>query len=153
MKIGIILKWYIFITSVYLLSDAIVHLLDFKLIDVILTWPVQAVFYSKFIGHLYGFFAILVAIFGIEVQRNIKKYKNLIYLTAVWLVFYGINLLITGLGADFSEIFTKEPSVYVWLPSYNLYLVFESVLCFVFAGLTLFWWKSEREAGKKQSAS
>lgn len=149
MKIETILKWYILVTSVYLLADAVVHILDFKLVDVILTWPEQAVVYSKFIGHLYGFFAILAAVFGIEAQRDIKKYKNFIYLTAVWLVFYGINLLSTGLGADFSEMFASEPSIYVWLPSYNLYLVFESALCFIFAGLTFAWWKSERKAGKK----
>jgi hypothetical protein len=62
MKIETILKWYILVTSAYLLADAVVHILDFKLVDVILTWPVQAVVYSKFIGHLYGFFAILAAL-------------------------------------------------------------------------------------------
>jgi hypothetical protein len=140
-----ILKWYILVTSLYLIADGVVHILDIKLIDTRF-WPEQSVIYSRFIGHLYGFFVVLAGLFGIEAQRDLVKYKNFVYLTAIWLFFYGIHLLFFGATVDFNNVFLSEPSVYMWIPFYSKYLIFESMLCFLFTILTFFWWRSERKA-------
>lgn len=142
MKIQNILKWYLLISSIYLIGDGIVHLLDIKLIDANL-WPEPSLVYSKFIGHLFGAFAILASLLGLESQRDLKKYKNVLYIVAIWSLFYGSYLVYTSLTVPFSKIFSSSPSVFVWMPFYNYYLVFEASLLFTFSLLVFLWRRNE----------
>jgi len=137
-----VLKGYLFFASIYLLLDGLVHLFDIKLIG-INNWPTQPFIYSQFIGHLYGGFAILTALLGLEVQRDIKKYKNFLYIVAVWGFFYGLYLVYSSLTTDFLATFKDTPSIYVWIPFYNGYLLFEAALLYTMSGLTYLYWKSE----------
>jgi len=130
------------LTSIYLIMDGLFHLLDFKLITVS-SWPLSSLTYSSLIGHLYGAFAILSGLFGIEAQRNMIKYKNFIYIVAVWLIFYSCLLIYSSMTIDFQRIFVNEPSVYAWMPFYNSYLLFEAFLGFLFSVLTYLWKRSE----------
>lgn len=129
MNIKIILKRYLLAASIYLILDGLVHVFDIKLVNVNV-WPESSLTYSKFIGNLYGGFAILAGLFGIEVQRDLRKYKNILYITAVWSLVYGAYLIYSGLTIPFVEIFSLIPSLYFWMPFYNLYLVFEAGLLF-----------------------
>lgn len=129
MKISKILKWYLLITSIYLVSDGLIHILGVKLINVQL-WSKPAFIYSNLITHLYGAFAILAGLFGIETSRDIYKYRNFLYIVAFWVLGYGIYLIYVATTISFKLIFVESPSVFVWMPFYNYYLVFEAGLCF-----------------------
>lgn len=142
MKIQNILKWYLLVTSIYLLGDGLVHILDIKLINA-LSWPQAPLVYSKFIGHLYGEFAILASLLGIESQRDLKKYRNFLYIVAIWSLFYGSYLIYSSLTIPFTEIFANTPSVFVWIPFYNYYLIFEASLLFTLSLLVFLWRRNE----------
>lgn len=139
-----LLKVYLIITSLYLLGDGLVHVFDIKLINA-LDWPQSPVIYSSFIGHLFGFFVILSALLGLEASRDLKKYKNFLYIVAIWLLFYGAHLIYISLTTDFQGLFKNNPSIFVWMPFYNAYLIFEAVLAFVFSLLVFLWWRSEKK--------
>lgn len=136
-----ILRIYLQITSLYLLGDGLVHVFDIKLINV-LDWPQAPLVYSRFIGHLYGLFASLAALLGVEASRNLKKYKNFLYIVSVWLLVYGVHLIYISLTTDFQSLFKNTPSIFVWIPFYNAYLIFEALLCFIFAILVFLWRRS-----------
>lgn len=144
MKIQNILKWYLLFSSIYLLGDGLVHVFDIKLISV-LSWPEAPLVYSKYIGHLFGAFAILASLFGIESQRDVTKYRNFLYIVAIWSLFYGSYLIYTSLTVPFSKIFSNSPSVFVWIPFYNYYLIFEACLLFTFSLLVFIWRRKEKQ--------
>lgn len=132
MMIKLLLKWYLIAASIYLIFDGLVHVFDIKLIDAI-SWPQPAFVYSKFIGNLYGAFAILAGLFGIEASRNLEKYRNFLYIAAVWSLAHAVYLLYSSLSINFVGIFNQTQSVYFWIPFYNSYLLFEAGLLVTFA--------------------
>lgn len=146
-KLEIFLKYYLLITSIYLLGDGLVHVFDIKLISV-LDWPQAPLIYSRFIGHLYGLFASLAALLGLEAARDLKKYKNFLYIVAIWLIIYGSHLIYISLTTDFKIIFKDTPSIFVWMDFYNLYLIFEAGLCFIFSILVFLWSKAQNKTNE-----
>jgi hypothetical protein len=146
MKIEQILKWYLRVTSIYLILDGLSHVLDFKLTDAG-TWPAYALLYSQQMNHLFGAFAILSGLFGVEASRDLRKYRNFLHLTAIWILGYGAYLLYSGLVIDFRQIFKDYPSVYVWMPFYNFYLIFEAGLCFALSILIYLFKKQTKTHG------
>ena len=87
-----IIRGYLIFAGIYILADALIHLLDIKLIDVKQFWQLPALIYGSFVGHLYASFALLVGIFSLIVQKDINKYKSLIKLAGVWGLFHGLFL-------------------------------------------------------------
>lgn len=140
MTIEKILKWYLMFAGIYLSIDGIIHILDIKLIDAAI-WPQSALMYSKFIGNLYGEFAVLVGLLGIETSRNLEKYRNFLYIFAVWSLTYAFYLLYHALTINFVDVFSQAPSIYFWMPFYNNYLFFEAGLLFILSILILLWAK------------
>ena len=138
MKIEMILKWYLRFTSIYLILDGFLHIFDIKLTDA-LDWPEYALVYSSQMNHLFGSFAILAGLFGVEASRDLHKYRNFLYIAAVWILGYGIYLIYSALAIDFTGIFAEYPSVYAWMPFYNSYLIFEAGLCFTLATFIYFY--------------
>lgn len=134
MKLERLLKWYLLITSIYLLFDGLIHVFDFKLIDV-KDWSEQSIIYSQYISRLYGLFVVLAALIGIEISRDLKKYKNILPLGAGWGVVYGVFLIYYSLNIDFVKVFSSTPSIYFWIPFYNYFIVFEALLLFILAAL------------------
>ncbi len=134
MKIQKILKWYLLVTSIYLIADGLGHIFDIKLMDAG-DWSVPALTYARLINHLFGTFAILAGLFGIEASRDLNKYRNFLYIAGVWSLGYGAYLVYLGLGVDFAGIFAGSPSVYAWMPFYNFYLIFEGGLLFTLSAL------------------
>lgn len=140
MRIKTILKWYLLITSIYLIGDGLMHVFNIKLINAG-AWPEPSLVYSKNISFLFGMFAILAACFGIEASRNLKKYRNFLKIAGIWSIFYGVYLVYISITVDFIGIFEHSPSVYAWMPFYNSYLIFEAGLLFVLAILIFLYHK------------
>lgn len=126
--------------SIYLILDGLIHVFDVKLIDAT-GWPQPEIVYAKFIGNLYGAFAILAGLFGIEASRNLEKYRNFLYIAAVWSLGYALYLIHTSLTIDFADIFSESPSIYFWMPFYNYYLLFEAGLLLILSVLIFHWSK------------
>lgn len=144
MKIEYFLKWYLMAVSIYLILVGLIYFFDVKLLDAI-SWPYPALVYSKFIGNLYGEFAILAGLFGIEASRNLEKYRNFLYITAVWSLVYASYLLYSSSMINFADIFSQTPSVYLWVPVYNYYLLFEAGLLFILSILIFLWGKKRKK--------
>lgn len=142
MNIRNFLKWYLFFASIYLISDGLIHVFDVKLIDAAF-WPAPALIYAKFIGNLYGGFAILAGLLGIEASRNLEKYTHLLYIAAIWSLTYGGYLFYSSLTINFVSIFSDSPSIYLWMPFYNYYLLFEAGLLFILSTLVFLWSKEK----------
>ncbi len=141
LKIKNLLKWYLFITSIYLLCDGLIHVFDLKLINVT-NWPEAPFVYSQYMGRLYGLFVVLAALFGIEASRNLEKYRNLLYICGIWGVVYSVFLIYNGLKINFVEVFMLTPSIYFWLPFYNVYIIGEAVILLILSGLILLYRKN-----------
>lgn len=137
MSIKTVLKYYLLLTSIYLILDGIVHVLGIKLTGII-TWPEPALIYSKFITNLYGGFVILAGLFGIETARNLSKYRNFLLIGAVWSLIYAAFLVYSSITIDFVELFTLTPSIYFWIPFYNFYIITEAGLMVILAMLIFF---------------
>lgn len=137
-KLNSFLRYYLTLGGIYLLLDALIHLFDIKLIDVRGIWPNLALIYGQFMAYLYASFAILASILAIAAARNLDKYKLLIVITGFWALFHGLLLILFSLAVDF-EVFSATPSVFVWIPFYNLYLIFEGVLL-IGLSLTIYFW-------------
>ena len=127
MKITAVLKGYLFFAGIYLILDGLIHILGIRLID-ITRWSKEPLVYSDFINRLYGSFVIFVGLLGIEVQTDLMKYKKFLYIAAIWSFFHAGYLVYTAVTVDFIQTFAREPSVYIWMPFYNYYLIFEAAL-------------------------
>ncbi len=134
-----LLKGYLIFGASYLLLDALLHLFDLRLINVLSVWPVSALEYSRLLDHIYASFVILAALICFEMQRNLAKYKTLIYLSAIWALLHGFLLIFTSLNSNFSEVFKDHNSLGVWLPFYNLYLMFEASLLILYSIVVYLW--------------
>ncbi|MBI2593129.1 hypothetical protein HYW44_00605 [Candidatus Daviesbacteria bacterium] len=142
MNIVYLLKWYLVAASIYLILVGLMYVFDVKLLDAI-SWPNPALVYAKFIGNLYGEFAILAGLFGIEASRNLEKYRNFLYIVSFWGLFYAAYLIYSSLVTNFSEIFSQTPSIYIWMPFYNYYLFFEAGMLLIFSLLVFLWSKKQ----------
>lgn len=140
MPIKHLLKWYLIAASIYLILDGLIHVFDVKLVGMT-PWPAPALIYAKFIGNLYGGFAILAGLLGIEASRNLEKYTHFLYITAIWSLVYGGFLIYSSSAINFAGIFNKSPSIYLWMPFYNYYLFFEAGLLFILSTLVFLWSK------------
>jgi hypothetical protein len=139
-----ILKTYLIFGGLYMIGDALIHIMDFRLVNVEGIWPQSAVIYGKFMGHIYGAFVLCLAIFSFEVRRDIQKYRKIIYAGAIWSIFYGLFLIYTGLSTDLMGNFRAFPSLYMWLSFYNYVLVFEGLILVIYS-IIVYCWSSFKE--------
>lgn len=138
-----ILRAYLILLGVYLFIDVSIHLFDIKLLDVGGQWPQSALTYSRFISHLYASFAFLASVAVYELQRDLKKYKNLILITAVWALFHGILLIYSSITTNFASDFKGMSSLHVWLPFYNQYVLIEGIVLIIYSGIVYLWARSK----------
>lgn len=125
--------------AIYLVGDALVHLFDLRLTDVAGKWDQPAIIFSRFMSILYASFVLAVALVVFELQKDLAKYQQLIKLSAIWALFHGLLLLYLSFQYNFPEKFQNTPSIYLDLPFYNYYLLFEASLLFSFS-LVVFWY-------------
>ena len=123
--------------------DALVHLFDIKLIDVQNSWSGLSLVYGQFIDHLYASFAILASILAIIASQNLDKYKTLIKISGFWALFHGLLLIYTSLTVNFN-IFKDTPSVFVWMPFYNSYLILEGIFLIGLSLVIYLWAKKHK---------
>lgn len=135
LPIKTVLKWYLLFTSLYLLADGVIHILNLKFTNIADNWSPDLIIFAQYMSQLYGLFGILIALFGIEVSRNLAKYKNFLYISAVWGVVYAGLLVYYALSVNYPVIFKNTPSIYFWIPFYNGYILFEALLLLILSFL------------------
>ena len=142
MKAQKLLRVFLNILAIYLVGDGAIHLLNIRLQSVQNVWPQSALSYAVLLNGIYASFVFLVAILVLVVQKDLKKYKSLIFASAIWSLFHGLLLTYLTLNQNFISSFLSYPSLYVWMPFYNQYLLFEAFLAFVYVILVLIYLKS-----------
>lgn len=137
-KIEKTLRIFLTFLAIYLILDGGIHLFNIRLQSVTNIWPLSALSYASFINALYASFVFLTAGLVLTAQASLKKYKSLILVSGFWAIFHGLLLIYLSLTQNFP---LNLPSLYVWLPFYNLYLVAEALLSFIYATLVFIWIK------------
>lgn len=139
-----ILKGFLIFGGVYFIFDGLLHLCGIKLTSVVNLWPQAALGYGKLLNQLYASFIILSGIMALFFQADIKKYKTMIIISAIWALFHSIILLSLVSWENYGEIFKDLPSLRVWLPFYEQYLIFNAILLFIFSGVVFLWLRKTR---------
>lgn len=134
-----LVRFALIFLAVYLIGDGLIHFLNIKLQTIGSNWPQSAVVYAKLLNAIYSSFVFLVAMLALIVQKDIKKYQDLIKISPYWAIFHGLILLYLSTTINFVNIFSNMPSLYVWMPFYNQYLFFEAVLAFIYAVVVFVW--------------
>ncbi len=137
-----IIRILLIVGGCYLLADGIIHLTDMRLLSVKEVWPEDALIFAQFMSRLYGSFVILAGLLCLIIQKDIKKNKSLLQVAAIWAFIHSCLLVTISINTNFTKIYDKYPSVYVWMPFYNSYLYFEIFLLFIVSALTAVWLKS-----------
>ncbi len=136
-----LLRFFLNFVAIYLILDGLIHLTSIRLQSVINVWPNSAIAYATLLDTIYASFVFLVALLIFVAQNDLKKYKKLILASAIWAFMYGFLLAFLVLNKDFTEDFSTFPSLHVWFPFYNHYLLFEASLAFVYGILVIFSFK------------
>ncbi len=142
--IGNILRIFIILLAVYLIGDGLIHLFNIRLLSVAGVWPRSAISFGILMDGIYASFVFLAAILVFAVQRDLKKYKTLVIASSIWAILHGVLLIFLTTTNDFLASFQSLPSLYVWMPFYNQYLLFEAFLAFLYALLVFIWVKDKK---------
>lgn len=139
-----VLRLFLIFLAMYLLFDGGLHLLNIRLQSVEQLWPKSALSYATLLNLIYASFVFLASILIFFAQRELKKYKTMIYASAFWALFHGSLLIYLSITQDFTLYFSDLPSLHVWLPFYSQYLLFESILAYFFSLLVFLWMKGSK---------
>ena len=131
----------IFIAA-FLFCNALVYLFALRLIDVNNVWPAEAVTYARWMGYYYASFVIIMVCILLIVQKNIYHFKKLIFVSGIFAFFHGLLLLYASVSENFDSVYNSHPSLMVWMPSYDSFLLLEAVIAIVYAALILLWKRS-----------
>lgn len=129
--------------GVYLFIDGLLHFFNLRLSSVV--WQESALSYVKLLNSIYASFVFFVALVFLIIQKDIKKYRNIILITGIWALFHGILLVILSLTQNYIRVFQGAPSLYVYLPFYDQYLILESMLLVSYSFFVFTWVKGERD--------
>lgn len=139
-----ILRGYTIIGGLYLIFDGLLHLSGIKLSSVSGVWPQSALSYAQLLNFIYASFVIFTASVGFVIQKDFKKYRDILVLLSVWSILHGLILLFLVLTNNYQEIFRGLPSILVWLPFYRHYLTFNVLLLFGYSGVIYKYLKDAR---------
>lgn len=131
--------------GIYLLFEAFLYLSHVRLTDIKPFWLPSATAYSQFIESMLGSVFLFLSAAAFELQRDLQKYKKIIVLSAPWAIFHG-GLLIYFKGQNYVTLYANTPSLYVWTPFYNSYLLFEGMLALIYAVVVFLWFKDSQHA-------
>lgn len=145
MKIERILRIFIIFLGIYLIFDGSIFLFNIKLQSVSKVWPASALSYATVVDSLCATFIYLAAALAFIVQKDLKKYKSIISISSIWTFFQGLLLIYLNSAQNLISNFSNLPSLSVWMPFYQQYLLFEAFLCFIYTGLVLIWLKGEKK--------
>lgn len=137
-----ILRGYLIFGSIYMLTEALIHFSNLRLLDSISMWSDSALAYSVLMTKLYASFALFFAILLFFIQKDMRKYELIIKILAVFSLLHTVVLIYLSLTENFYTSFGNLTSLSFWIPEYNLFLIFEAVLLFSFSILVFFWQKN-----------
>lgn len=140
-----ILRVILIFGCLYFLFEAILYLFNVRLLDVGTNWPESAKVYAKLVNEVLGSFEILISVLCFEVQTDLKKYSRLIKMSGIWSLIHAAILVILVLNNDFVSIFIGRPSLYVWVPFYNQYVIFEAGLLVFYSLIVYVWSRKDAE--------
>lgn len=132
--------------GIYFLFESFLYLSHVRLTDIKTLWLPAAAAYAKFIESMLGSVFLFLSAAAFELQRNLQKYKKIIVLSAPWAIFHGGLLIYLSKGQNYVTLYASTPSLYVWSPFYNSYLLFEGILALLYAVVVLFWFKESQHA-------
>lgn len=130
--------------GIYILINGLLYLLNLRLTSVIDVWPDSALLYVKLLNALYASFTILAAAVAILLQKDIDKYKVIIVGTAFWAFLHGSLLIGLSLTQNYIQIFKAYPSLHLFFPLYDKFLIFEGMLLLVYSLVVFIWWRGKR---------
>lgn len=140
------LRIYLIFWGLYLIFEGLLYILNIRLIDTRDIWPPAALAYAKLLEKVLGsIFLFVAAVIIFEVQNNLLKYKNFIKIGGIWTFFHGILLIFLGTTQNYGEVFISFPSLFVWFPLYENYVVLEGVAAILFSILVYIWLKNEQK--------
>lgn len=134
-----LIKSLLIFGGVAFIADGLLHFLNLKLNSVLDIWPESALTYAYLLNFIYASFIFLAAGTCFILQKDIKKYKTMIIFSAFWALFHGILLVFLALTQNYTQAFKGYPSLYVWLPFYDKYLILEGSLLIIYA-ISVYWW-------------
>lgn len=134
-----ILKYTLFFGAIYFLVEGFLFFFHIRLSSVETLWPASALDYIGFISQIFAIFLFLFSAWLFKIWKNPRAYAEFIALSAQVALLLGVYLLTSGLVSNYQESFKSLPSLYVNLPSYNLYLVFEGLALVAYSLLVYFW--------------
>lgn len=137
-----ILRVLLIFGSVYFSVDGLIHIFNIKLISVTNSWPQSAIAYAILLDSIYASFIFLAAAIALFLQNDLKKNKTLIFVSSLWAIWHGFLLIFLSFSLEFVKTAYSFPSLYIWLPFYDQYLLFEASLLLFYAALALFWFKN-----------
>lgn len=123
----------------YLIFDGLIHFFNLRLFSAQSVWPESALSYSTLLNLVYASFVFLTAGFAFVLQTDINKYKNFVIFSSFWAIFHALMLIFLSFAQNLTLNAKDLPSLYVWLPFYDEYLLVESVVLFCYAGLIFAW--------------
>lgn len=138
------LKGLLIFGSLYFTVDGLIHLFNIKLISVESAWPKSAIAYSILLDSIYASFIFLAAAIAVVLQADLKKNKTAIFVTSVWAIWHGWLLIFLSFSLDLVRISSSLPSLHLWFPFYDQYLIFQGSLLLVYAVVALVWFKKNK---------
>lgn len=138
-----ILRLFLIVLAIYLIGDGIIHLLNIRLQSVTNVWVISALSYATLMNAIYASFVLLAAILVLVAQSALKKNQSLILASSIWAIFHGLLLIYLSSTQNFVNDFSNLPSLYVWIPFYNQYLLVEAFLSFIYAVIVFIWIKND----------
>ena len=124
--------------AIYLFFDALLHIINLRLLDTAKIWPSSAIVFAGFMSQLYAAYAFLVVAIIWVIQKDLKKYQEIIFVVGIGALLYGGFLGYWTLSG-FSSSFMGINSLRVWLPFYPLVTLFESIFLIVFGTIVICW--------------
>lgn len=128
-----LLRPFLIFVAIYLIVDGLIHLFNIRLSQVWDVWPKSALSYATLLNLSYASFVFLAAGLLLIAQKDVKKYKAFLKVSAFWAFMHGGLLVYLSLTQDFAKNLSGIPSLYVWIPFYDQYLLFEAFLAFSYA--------------------
>lgn len=139
-----LLRGFLIFGGIYFIFDGLLHFLGIKLVSVSSAWSESATNYANLINHIYASFVFLAALISFIIQKDLKKYKTLVVVSAVWSSFHGLVLLYLVWTQNYQQVFKSLPSLLVWLPFYKEYLAFNAILLLAYSGVVYIWSTGDR---------
>lgn len=136
-----ILRIMIIFWAVYAFVEGCLFFLNIRLESVKAIWPMPVLAYTKLVEKIAGSIFLFLSAVCFVAQRDLEKYKPLIKISGFWAIFHGGLLIFLAMSQDYGKFFSALPSLHVWLPFYNQYLLLEGLALLSYSYIVYLWCK------------